>query len=280
MILSMSNIAWSPEARLAHYALLAEAGLTGLEIAPGLFLPEAADPFRPDGPILEAAVREASDHGLRIVSMQSLLFGAGDAALFGDAAARDRLKERMARAIELAGRLGIENLVFGSPRQRVRPDDLLPEAAADIARAVFHRLADHARAAGTAIGLEPNPARYGTNFLNTTDETAAFVRSVGHPALGLTLDLGAMHVNGEFAAGDALIGRHVDLIRHVHVSEPGLGPAPARAEDAAQALSALRRGGYRGAVSIEMTVPDGGPETVAACLSRFRDAAAQEGVAR
>ncbi|MEM6586741.1 MAG: hypothetical protein AAF692_13395 [Pseudomonadota bacterium] len=54
--LAMSNIAWSPDERLDAYRLMAQAGMTGLEIAPGLFFHEAEDPFAPD---LASASRKA-----------------------------------------------------------------------------------------------------------------------------------------------------------------------------------------------------------------------------
>ena len=44
----MSNIAWLVEERLEAYAILAEAGITGLEIAPGIFFHADDDPFVPD----------------------------------------------------------------------------------------------------------------------------------------------------------------------------------------------------------------------------------------
>ena len=61
MILAASNIAWAPEERLAAYDIMAAAGLTGLEIAPGLFFNGAEDPFVPDAATAEVALAETAE---------------------------------------------------------------------------------------------------------------------------------------------------------------------------------------------------------------------------
>lgn len=276
---AVSNIAWAPEARLEAYDLLAATGTGGLEIAPGLFFHAAGDPFDPEPAVARAALDEIAGAGLSLVSMQSLLFGVEGAALFGPPEALQRFEHGMTRAIDLAGRFGIPNLVFGSPGQRRIPEGMAPGHAADHAATVFRRLGDRARAAGTVIAIESNPPAYGTNFANTLEEAHAIVRHTGHPAVTLILDLGAMHMNGQFGA----IARHVaeaaPALSHVHVSEPQLAPAPADAAAAAAALGALGRAGYDRAVSIEMKPPPDGLAGIAACLGRLGEAFAAAGIA-
>jgi hypothetical protein len=84
----MSNIAWSPEDRFVAYAMLAEAGAFGLEVAPGMLFSRSADPLRPEQQEERRALAEIAGAGLSLVSMQSLLFGVENAALFGSADAR------------------------------------------------------------------------------------------------------------------------------------------------------------------------------------------------
>ena len=84
----------------------------------------------------------------------------------------------------------------------------------------FRRLGDAAERAGVLVCLEPNPAMYGCNFMVRTDEAAAIVRAVDHPAIRLQLDVGAIAANGEDAT--RTIEEHCALIGHVHASEPGL----------------------------------------------------------
>lgn len=269
MRLAVSNIAWQPADRDRAYTVLADAGIDGLEIAPGLFFHGASDPFVPTAAEARAATDAVAAHGLRLVSMQSLLFGVQGAALFEGPEALARLEAAMGRAIALAERFGIPNLVFGSPRQRCVPDGVPMEDALARAADVFRRLGDRAAAAGTHLAMESNPAVYGTNFLTTLDEAAAFVEQVDHPAVTVILDLGAMNLNGVFDSTPARVPAIMPRLSHVHVSEPQLAPAPADAAALAPVLRALRAHGYDRAVSIEMRPPPEGIEGVAAAVDRL-----------
>lgn len=275
MKLSMSNIAWLPEERLEAYAILAEAGFTGLEIAPGLFFHAADDPFLPDTASARAARVEMADAGLKLVSMQSLLFGVTGAALFEGPEARAAFETGIRRAIALADRFGIPNLVFGSPLQRRVPEGWAMAEAFDQAAAVFRKLGDAAAAADTRIAIEANPAAYGTNFCTTLDEALAFIDLVAHPAVVPHLDLGAMHMNGDFDGVPARLPDLAPRLSHVHVSEPDLAPAPADPAALAPVLGGLAAAGYARAVSIEMKRAPEGLATVrraVAALAEARDA--------
>lgn len=274
MKLAMSNIAWTPEERLEAYAILAGAGFTGLEIAPALFFHAAEDPFVPDTASARRARIEAADAGLTLVSMQSLLFGVTGAALFEGPEARAVFDKAMRRAIALAERFGIPNLVFGSPAQRRVPEGLAMEQALDEGAEVFRKLGDVAAEAGTRIAIEANPAAYGTNFCTTLDEALAFVDRVAHPAIVPHLDLGAMHMNGDFASLPARLPALAPVLGHVHVSEPHLGPAPADSAPLVPVLGSLAAAGYARAVSIEMKRPDEGLVAVRGAVSRLAEARA------
>lgn len=269
MKLAISNIAWMPDERSAVYDAMAELGVTGLEIAPGLFFHAAEDPFLPSSDVAQAALAEISDRGLKLVSMQSLLFGVSGAGLFNGAEEKTNLVRGMQRAIELAGRFSIPNLVFGSPGQRRVPEGLPMNQALDQAAEVFRNLAAAAQSAGTKIAIEANPAAYGTNFLNTLDEALDFVARVDHPAVVSILDLGAMHMNGDFATTAARIPALLPHLNHVHVSEPNLIPAPQDVAALTPVLDALRRTKYNKSVAIEMKRPSDGVAGVRAAMERL-----------
>lgn len=262
MIPSISNIAWAPEDRLAAYRMMNEAGLDGLEIAPGLLFAGADDPLDPGADLAKARTDEISAHGLTLVSMQSLLFGVQGAALFGDPDERAAFERGMTRAIAFAGRFGIPNLVFGSPKQRRVPETMPMADAIAIASQTFRALGDKAAAEGCVLTIEANPPAYGTNFLNTLDETEAFVAEVDHQAVSLILDLGAMHLNGVFAAVPSRLPALDVPLNHVHVSEPNLDPAPLDPDALIPVLKSLRATGYARAVSIEMKKTDDGLDVV------------------
>ncbi|WP_241765827.1 sugar phosphate isomerase/epimerase family protein [Erythrobacter longus] len=274
----MSNIAWAPEERLEAYAAMAQARFTGLEIAPGLFFHASSDPFVPDEATARDALAEMGDHGLSLVSMQSLLFGVEGAGLFDGEEARAALVTGMQRAIDLAGRFAIPNLVFGSPAQRRIPDGMEMARAVDEAAEVFRKLGDRACQAGTCITVEANPAAYGTNFLNTLGEATDFVGIVDHAGIAAILDLGAMHMNESFDTVPALIADTKTKLNHVHVSEPDLAPAPADPHALAPILAGLEKAGYSKAVSIEMRRDDSGIEAVKSSIAALAKAARAAGI--
>jgi len=261
VIRAVSNIAWPPKQRYKAYRVLEQHGYSGLEIAPGLLFAGEPDVFSPSEQAIERIRSDLTQYGLHLVSMQSLLFGVENAELFGRAAALDRFEAGMRRAIKLAGRLGISNLVFGSPKQRVIPNDLSRAEAERHAVKVFCRLGDDALRAGTAVSLETNPAAYGTNFLTKTAETVSFVQRIDHPAIKLNLDIGAMEMNGEPGTA-AVLWDNAHLISHVHVSTPNLAPAPRDLSLLTTILRQLRRKDYARAVSIEMLAPENPIETL------------------
>ena len=76
----------------------------------------------------------------------------------------------------------------------------------------------------------------------------------------LILDLGAMHMNGEFDTVASRARSFVPRLTHVHVSEPHLAPSAGRRDRPRAAAAALRAAGYGRAVSIEMKRPEGGLE--------------------
>lgn len=273
--LAISNIAWAPNDRDAAYGLMKRHGIRGLEVAPGLLFHGCPDPLLPSEERVERERAAMQAHDLVLVSMQSLLFGVDGAALFENDESRNTLKKALIRAIDFAGRLKIPNLVFGSPRQRVVPADMASDRVLAIAVETFRELGDAAQAAGTQFGLEFNPVAYGTNFLNRADEALAMVEAVDHPAVTLILDLGAMHMNGEFSKVEDLIARAVSHISHVHVSEPHLAPAPASADQIAIVFKALDRAGYTGWASIEMKQTATPLDDMDRVLGRFCQAAGQ-----
>lgn len=273
MIFAASNIAWPCEYRLQAYAALLKQGFEGLEIAPSLFFFDADDPFNPAKQQFDRARSEIADFSLSLVSMQSVLFGVGGAELFGGVDALLKFETGMCRAIRLAGQLGVPNIVFGSPKQRIVPKNMSEQRALDRAIEVFRRLGAVAQSEGTVIAIEANPAVYGTNFLTHGESALDFVRHTEHPAVRFNLDIGAMHINGDFCQTHTLIKAAGNLISHVHFSEALLAPAPHNSMQALQVIATLQEIGYDRAVSIEMRAPVEAPiATVSASIIRLADA--------
>jgi D-psicose/D-tagatose/L-ribulose 3-epimerase len=245
MKLAMSSIAWEPPDDDAAARILREHGFEGVELAPTKIFPrpDAADEAE------IAACREAwSRRGLRIVALQALLFGRPDLTVFGEA--RERTLEYLTGVARLGARLGAGALVFGSPRNRARGS--LSQADAWRAAVEFFRaLGTAAAQAGTCLCIEPNPPRYGADFITTSEEALRLVEEVASPGFGLHLDAACALLAGEDFPARLRASAHV--LRHVHVSEPDLAPVRRGGTlDLPAIASVLRDIGYAGWVSVEM----------------------------
>ena len=250
--LAISNIAWEPGEREDVYALMAKNDVRGLEIAPSLTFFDETDPFNPSETAVSKFIQDIARYDLKLVSMQSILFGVKGANLFQEVGQRQRVEDGLLRAGRLAARLGIPNLVFGSPGNRAIPEMMTRSKAEQIAVDLFRRVGDKFIEAGIKLALEPNAAAYGTNFLNSVQETTDFLTKVNHPAICLNFDIGSLHMNDEFEEGVDLFLNAGGIVSHVHVSEPELIPAPQDATSFARLARGILASGYKGWFSIEM----------------------------
>lgn len=262
MRLSISNIAWDPAEDEAIAALLAARGIDAIDIAPGKYFPDPAAALDDD----IARVRQWwRARGIDIVGMQSLLFGTTGLNLFGQAPVQDAMLAHLGAVCRIGAGLGATRVVFGSPKNRDR-GSLDEHAAVQAALPFFACLGDIAADCGVTVCLEPNPTRYGANFMTTTSATAEVVSKLGHPAIRMQLDTGALAINGEDAATE--LQRNAALVGHIHASEPDLVPLGDGSTDHAGAAAAIARSLPGHIVTVEMvaTSAEPHPQSVARAL--------------
>jgi D-psicose/D-tagatose/L-ribulose 3-epimerase len=248
--LAISNIAWDPAEDADVAALLRRYEIDAVDLAPGKYFPQ---PAAAQDAEIDAVRRRWADAGIMVTGMQALLFGTTGLNLFGPPAVQQAMLDHLQAVCRIAAGLsapgGIARLTFGSPKNRDRSG--LDDAAAERAAVpFFRRLGDIARAAGVVVCLEPNPERYGANFMLTHAEAAHVVAAVAHPAIRLQLDTGALTIQRESATG--VLAAHAPLVGHVHLSEPDLLPLGDGGTDHAVAAAALRATLPAQVLSIEM----------------------------
>ena len=261
MRIAVSNIAWDPAEDGAVAALLRRYGVDAVDLAPGKYFPQPAAATDAE---IAAVRRRWADEGIGITGMQALLFGTNGLNLFGPPAVQQAMLAHLQAVCRIAAGLGgpgqAPRLTFGSPKNRDRSG--LGDAAAEAAAvSFFRRLGDVAQAAGVVVCLEPNPERYGANFMLTHAEAAHVVSAVAHPAVRLQLDTGALTIQNEPAA--EVLERHAALVGHVHLSEPDLVPLGDGGTDHAAAAAALRQALPQAVLSIEMLATREEPHLVA-----------------
>jgi len=253
MRLSISNIAWDVEEDEAVSALLKRLGLNAVDVAPGKYFP------KPEAATEEEILRVRrgwSDRGVEVVGMQALLFGTVGLNLFGSDGSRQAMLAHLEAVCRIGGGLGARWLVFGSPKNRDR-SGLRDEQVEAVALPFFRKLGDVAVAHGVTICLEPNPSRYGANYMVSSDETAQVVRQVDHPGIQMQLDTGALALNGEDP--DGVIERFSGLVGHVHASEPDLVPLGDGSSAHGRVAELLRRHLPEKLVTVEMVATKNEP---------------------
>lgn len=241
MNFSISNIAWAEKDDEIVYKLMKQYGFTGLEIAPTRFFSQ--NPYEHLAEARALTGKLSSEKGLEISSLQSILFGRNE-RIFENSEQREFIIDYLFKAIDFAAVMQCKNLVFGSPRNRFinGPEDYR------IAVEFFETLGDYAYKNGTIISIEANPAIYGTNFINNTNEAVEIAKDVNSKGFKVNLDIGTVLINGEDIKK---IRDLFEYVNHVHISEPDLLPIESR-EEHKTLVDLCREKGFEGFISIEM----------------------------
>ncbi|MDR0999868.1 MAG: sugar phosphate isomerase/epimerase [Clostridiales bacterium] len=214
MKLSFSNIAWSSEQDEEMYSFLQSRGFVGLEIAPTRIFPDS--PYERLDEARTFAIMLREHYGLTVASMQSIWYGRNE-SIFGTDEGRIVLADYTRKAVDFAVAVGWGNLVFGCPKNRNIPDGFDRAKAHDIAHEFLAEIGGYACANGIMIALEPNPPIYGTNFINRTAE--AFELARGIDGIMVNIDCGTIIENSEDIQ---IITNNIELVNHIHISEPNL----------------------------------------------------------
>jgi sugar phosphate isomerase/epimerase len=218
MRLATSNIAWGAEHDDAVYRHMRSRGFTGLEAAPTRLF-QTITPYNAQESEYALCIIDSlkENYGLEPCSMQSILYGVTE-NIFQGAAQRLRLIDYMDKACAYAALTGFKNLVFGCPVNRNMPDPVndFPKGVS-----FFRQLGRVAASHGVTIAVEPVSPEYNTNFLNTIEQVKNFVQEVDESAIRINLDIGALIASGESLE---LVHSCLELVNHIHISEPGLAP--------------------------------------------------------
>lgn len=239
MKLSICNIAWQQELDDEMYQVCKDMGYSGIEIAPSRILGDMPYQNPNEGMRFQDTIK--SKYNLEVVSLQSIWYGQ-EGLLFKED--YEKLCDYTHEAIRFAGYLKVNNVVFGSPKMRkvFQLDDYRKGIE------FFSKAAEWAEEYDTTFSIEANPMIYGTNYINYTLEAMAIVKYINSKHLRVNLDIGTIISNKEEIEE---IADNIELINHVHISEPNLELIQVR-EIHKAIFKILRTEGYQGYISIEM----------------------------
>ena len=150
--LAISNIAWQKDDDETVYAAMQQAGFTGLELAPTRIFSEA--PYENLTSALLFGGYLKNRWGFSVPSLQSIWYG--QKGNIFDPADTEHLLDYTAQAFQFAHSLNCPSLVFGCPKNRMRPLGANDAAA----EAFFMQAGNLAARYGVHLALEANPPMY------------------------------------------------------------------------------------------------------------------------
>ncbi len=229
------------------FALAAECGYTGIEIAPFT----VAEYVTAIAATRRTEIRRlAEKNRLEVVGLHWLLAKTQGLHLTSpDRAVRLKTAQYLGELARFCADLGGKLLVFGSPKQRSLLPGVGRQEAVRHAAEVFLAALPVLEKAGVTLALEPlTPAE--TDFVNTAAEAVEVIEKVGSPRCRLHLDCKAM--SSEKTPIPDLLRKHRAALAHFHANDPnGQGPGFGRL-DFVPILRTLREIGYGGWISVEV----------------------------
>lgn len=156
------------------------------------------------------------------------------------------------REIERAAVLGMEKIIFGNGKARLRPGGAREECFSDFLRMIC----DLCRAKGIRLVLEPLSPRY-SNYINTLSQAAAVWEKVGRANFGIMADL--RHMVGSADPYEDIL-RFQEIIDHFHLDYPLSYPerrVPKKTDgfDYRPFIEAVRRVERCNTVTVESDIP-------------------------
>ena len=219
--------------------IVEEAGCDFLEFGVGVAAPEQSEPF--------FKRLQATLGGTALVPECFSSFVPPDIALVGKGRDRKRIETYVAVSARRVAALGGQIIVFGSGKARSIPEGVSRETAEVHLLEFLNLAADHARANGIRIAIEPM-CRLESNVLNTLAEAMALAERVNRPEIGVLVDFYHLDVEKEPLEHISRAGRH---LIHVHVADTGRLYPGSGSYDYPGFWRALQGAGYGSRVTIE-----------------------------
>jgi D-psicose/D-tagatose/L-ribulose 3-epimerase len=244
---SISNLAWNVREETEVIKVLENSALTGVEISLSKYFQDIENIDM--NHLLQLKDRWLNI-GLKITSLQSLLYKKANFKLFADTSTRLLINNYLNHLYRMAVELEVKPLVFGSPRNRIK-GSLSYDNAFEIAGKFFGDVIASWDPEGPFLALESNPPLYGCDFIVNNVEAINLVKSVDSPNFRWHLDYGCALLSGENP--NNLISNNYFLPSHIHLSEKNLKPISRdNFDNYLEFLYVLNLRNYAGIVTFEM----------------------------
>lgn len=244
MKLSISNIAWEPSEDKEVFELIKEYRFEGIELAPPKLFKDLSNVTDKE---IEDYLEYMKPYNFKFPAMQSLLFGKPELKIFDDS--RNDTLVYLKKIIDLAQKLDVKVLVFGSPKNRFI-GNMDKNEAYKIAIDFFKELGEYANSKDRCFCIEPNAKEYGCDFITNIDEAIQLIKDVDSKGFRLHIDSAVMAMNNENIRVN--LEKALPYTEHFHISEPFLELITNNKTNHEEFASILKKLNYDKWVSIEM----------------------------
>jgi sugar phosphate isomerase/epimerase len=203
-----TNISWNSDESSYIFNMFAEHNINNIEIALTKYAPW--DMLSDD--YIQHIHQTFNEKKINIYSLQAILYGLNYNIFSSD---NVEMISHIERVIRYANMLGCTLIVFGSPKNRLIPNNMSYNDAYEMACVFFKKINDIAKSHDIIVCIEPNSKQYGCNFLHNMEQTYAFVKYINTTNVKMMVDIGNILMENE-NIHDIL--KYIDEIKHIHLS--------------------------------------------------------------
>lgn len=258
MKLAICNETFQDWPQAKAFALAAELGYTGIEIAPFTL---AASAYEVTTEQRQEIRQLAEANDLTVIGLHWLMAKTtGYYLTTPDEKVRTKTAEYLGELTRLCRDLGGTIMVLGSPAQRNLLPGVSHEQALELAADCLKRVVPTLEECGVTLAVEPLGPMEG-DFLNTAALGAELCERVASPFCRLHLDVKAMST--EATPIPQIIRQQQKLLVHFHANDPNMRGPGMGEMDFKPILQTLAEIDYRGWVSVEVFDYSPGVEVLA-----------------
>lgn len=210
MQIGISNIGWQPENVEANTDIALSLGFDYIESA-----------------FAKASLSKS------VYAVQGIFYGSGISSFFDP-----RCYDHLCKVVDYCLENNIKIITFGSPSMRIGSKKHMLD--------LLLRIDDYINKRDLIVCVEPNARKYGGEYYYTVDEIADDIGYFYN--IKTMIDTGNLYLEGLNPAAE--FEKHKDVVYHIHISTPTLGPVyPCRTY--ANIISDIKTLGYDGSITYE-----------------------------
>ena len=193
--------------------------------------------------------KKYKNKGIKLYSMQSLLFNIKNAYIFGAKDQRKTFENEIIKKIKIAKKLGTKRLIFGSPLNKKKFGKSNKDCD-EIMIKFLKKISKFCMSNKVVFCLEANPKVYNCEYLTNTMHAIKLVKRVDNPWIKINFDLGTAIMNNE--SFKKIITNNIDFIGHIQISAPKLKGIIKIKTKALNFLKFLKKQNFKNKITIEM----------------------------